>query len=191
MAAGQMGEMAAAAAGVPVMDAFLPYKQTVPAIQAQPIDGVWTISTIAKRIRIEGGRAYALDPWLHGLSLRVRPDMVVTQNIRPTGPGTFEAEDLPLSGPSVMQVQTGGVLAVNVKGMLGPASFVLRPVELNDPNAYAAFMEEAGVTPITLAGGSPGAGYTPVSDNTPDNEPDDNAPGNESDDNDEWNFDDQ
>jgi len=37
--------------------AFLPMKEAVPRSQPADIDGVWRISTIGKRIRIEAGRA--------------------------------------------------------------------------------------------------------------------------------------
>ena len=57
--------------------AALPMKDSVPASQSSAIDGVWTISTLGKRIRIEGGRAYAVDSWIHAFLWEVQPDMVV------------------------------------------------------------------------------------------------------------------
>ncbi len=58
---------------VPQVPAFLPNETDVPMGQKLPIDGDWIISTIHKRIRIEGGRAYALDPWVHLFVLKIEP----------------------------------------------------------------------------------------------------------------------
>ena len=41
--------------------AFLPNKDAVPISKAMAIDGDWRINTIGKVIRIEGGRAYAVE----------------------------------------------------------------------------------------------------------------------------------
>ena len=93
-----MTQALAEAAGIPQIPAFLPDKYSVTRSEALPIDGVWMISTIRKKIRIEQGRAYALDPWLHLFVLKVQPDMVVMQNFRRTDAGRYAADDLPLMG---------------------------------------------------------------------------------------------
>lgn len=72
---------------IPQIPAFLPMAHTVAKTQPMPIDGTWTISATGKQIRIEGGRAYAVDPWVHLFVLKIQPNMVVIKDIKPTGPG--------------------------------------------------------------------------------------------------------
>ncbi len=43
--------------------AILPNKADVQATEVSPIDGDWIVSANNKRIRIDRGRAYALDTW--------------------------------------------------------------------------------------------------------------------------------
>lgn len=112
--------------------AFLPRVQDVAPSESLPIDGVWRISTIGKRIRIDDGRAYAVDPWLHLLVLHVQPEMVVIQNIRRTGPGRYGGDDLPLMGKLTATLDASGTLNVNVAGALAPVRYRLIPVEMED-----------------------------------------------------------
>lgn len=114
LAAGTMGDAFAAAAGIPQMDAFLPYSTQVPETEPLAIDGDWKISTLGKTIRIEKGRAYALDPWTHALTLKIRPNMVIIRDIRQTGPNTFTGQDLPLLGASTMTQLPDGRISVSV-----------------------------------------------------------------------------
>jgi len=127
LSAGPAGEMALQAAGLPQFQAFLPNKAAVPAVQAMDIDGVWTISTIGKRIKIDRGRAYAVDPWLHLMSLKIQPDMVVMQNMQQTAQDTYVADDLPLMGKASLRTSAGGAIDVTVQGALGPATYKLIP----------------------------------------------------------------
>lgn len=127
---------AAGNAGVPQIPAFLPDKNSVPETEPLPIDGVWMISSIGKRIRIDRGRAYAVDPWLHFFVLKVQPDMVVLQNFRRNGvAGRFTADDLPLQGPATFQLQPNGNLKASVQGVLGPANYDLIRREPTFPDA--------------------------------------------------------
>ena len=137
-AAQDMSEVIAEAAGVPQIPAFLPDKYSVARTQALPIDGVWMISTIRKKIRIEQGRAYAVDPWLHLLVLKVQPDMVVMQNFRRTGAGQYGADDLPLLGPADMRLNAEGNLDVTVQGKFGPVRYALIRLEPQFPEALTA-----------------------------------------------------
>lgn len=123
------------AAGIPQIDAFLPDKYSVEESDALPIDGVWMISSIKKKIRIERGRAYAVDSWLHLFTLKVQPDMVVLQNFERTAPGEYSADDLPLLGPAAMKLLPDGNISVKVKGALGPASYRLIKRDLADSAA--------------------------------------------------------
>lgn len=133
LAAGGMGDAFAQAAGIPQMNAFLPNKATVAATERMDIDGVYTISTIGKAIQIDRGRAYAIDGWLHMLTLKVQPDMVVIRNIQKTGPNTYVGDDLPLMGKAEMTVSPEGAIAVTVAGSLGPVQYVLIPAAGTSP----------------------------------------------------------
>ncbi len=112
--------------------AFLPMADSVPRTEATDIDGVWRVSTISKNIRIEGGRAYAVDGWLHLFTLQIEPNMVVIRNIQPDGMGGYTGEDLPLMGKWQAKPAADGALDVFVASALGPASYRLLPVELDN-----------------------------------------------------------
>lgn len=137
-AAQDLTETIANAAGVPQIPAFLPDRYSVARSEALPIDGVWMISTLKKKIRIEQGRAYAVDPWLHLFVLKVQPDMVVMQNFRRTAPGKYAADDLPLMGPAELALNTEGNLDVRVQGTFGPVKYGLVRVEAQ----YAAALTQ-------------------------------------------------
>ncbi len=131
-------EMIADAAGVPQIPAFLPDKYSIQPTEPLSIDGVWMVSSLRKKIRIEQGRAYAVDPWLHLFVLKIQPDMVVMQNMRRTGTGTFAADDLPLMGPAVMTLNGSGNLDVSVQGALGPAKYGLVRLESHYPDELSS-----------------------------------------------------
>ncbi|MDZ7668749.1 MAG: hypothetical protein U5Q16_04755 [Gammaproteobacteria bacterium] len=153
-------------AGVPKIAAFLPDQYSVAKTEALPIDGVWRVDTINKKIRIEQGRAYALDPWRHMFVLQVSPGMVVLQNFRRTGTGTYSADDLPLLGPAAMTLAQDGNLDVVVQGKLGPARYRLIRLDAQYPEALSEELAAVGgrgtlpgVTPMP----SPQPYPTPVS----------------------------
>ena len=116
------------AAQIPEIPAFLPMAHTIPAGSPSAIDGTWRISSLGKRIRIEGGRAYALDSWLHLFVLKIQPNMVVIKNIRRVGRNKYSGEDLPLMGKWQAIKDTSGALTVSVAGVLGPVQYRLEPV---------------------------------------------------------------
>ncbi len=161
-------EAIAGAARIAQVNAFLPDKYSVTETEALPIDGVWMISTIGKKIRIERGRAYAVDPWLHMFVLKVEPDMVVLRNFQRTGAGQYAAEDLPLLGPATFQLQPDCNLSVTVKGALGPASYVLIKREADDPaalEAEIAALNGNAVSPPPSAAPAPApGGANPLAD---------------------------
>ena len=127
---------------IPQVPAFLPSSTDVPMGQKLPIDGDWIISTIQKRIRIEGGRAYALDPWVHMFVLKIEPLMVVLKDIQRTGPGRYSGQDLPLMGPLTAALGPDGSLGVTVAGAMGTSRYSLIPVRLDDPQGFA--LERSG-----------------------------------------------
>jgi hypothetical protein len=128
IAAGPMGDAFAAAAGIPQMDAFLEYESQVPPTQALPIDGDYTISTLGKRIRIDRGRSYALDPWTHAMTLKIRPNMVIAKDFRQISATEYTSQDLPLLGTATMKVQPDGRIDVNVASF-PPYKYALLPVQ--------------------------------------------------------------
>jgi len=130
---------------IPQIPAFLPTADQVPATQPMPLDGTWLVNTIRKKIRIEGGRAYAVDPWLHMFVLKVEPGMVVLRDIAPAAPGKYTGSDLPLMGQLTATVQPDRSLAVSVQGALMPVQYKLIPVQLDNPRWYAQEMTAAGI----------------------------------------------
>ena len=121
---------------VPQIPAFLPYSTDVPMTKKLPIDGEWVINNIRKRIRIEGGRAYAVDSWLHLFVLKIQPLMVVSKNWRRTGKGKYEGEDLPLLGPFTATLDPSGNMQMRVQGAMGPVNLTLSPVRLDSRRRF-------------------------------------------------------
>ena len=109
--------------------AALPSVESVEPGEATSADGTYVVSTINKRITIENGRAYVVDPWTTGLIFRVQEGMVTLRNFRETGPDTFEADDLPMMGKVVFNRQPNGTLQGVVKGVMGEAKYALVPTE--------------------------------------------------------------
>ena len=182
LAASVCSPLSAQTPTVPQIPAFLPRVDQGAATQPMPLDGTWLISTIGKKIRIEAGRAYAYDGWLHLFVLKVEPGMVVIRNITPTGPGQYSGEDLPLMGQWSAKVQADRSLSVSVAGALGPVSYKLMPVQLDNPQWYAQEMQAAGLSPqygvqtggyqfTQPAGGAPQQGYQPAPGYTPQQPP--------------------
>jgi len=121
---------------IPEIPAFLPMAHSVPAGEPSPIDGEWVISSISKRIRIQGGRAYALDPWLHMFVLRVKPLMVVINNISTTDGQNYTGKDLPLMGAWSANLDRDGNLSVSVQTAFGPVKYALMSVRLDDRELF-------------------------------------------------------
>ncbi len=122
----------------------------VPKTQPLAIDGTWTITSIGKRIRIEAGRAYAVDPWVHMFVLQIQPGMVVLEDLRSTAPGHYVGKDLPLMGQLKADLTPGGTLNVTVAGAFGPADYQLVPVQIDDQSWFAR--ARSGQPPLPAAG---------------------------------------
>lgn len=135
----------AAHAQVPAM---LPNKDAVPATEAMPIDGDWRVNTIGKIIRIEGGRAYAVEGWTHAFVFRVQPDMVTIRNISQTGDNEYVGDDLPMMGKVTMKVVSPDRIEASVPGLFGPVRYTLTRV--------AASQYEAPSNPPMFAVVGPG-----------------------------------
>lgn len=91
-----LGSLAAPAPVEAQIHALLPTIDEMEQLEPLPIEGVWQIREIGKRIVIEGGHAYAEDSWVHMLLFRIEPDQVVITNIRELPNGDFIGRDLPL-----------------------------------------------------------------------------------------------
>jgi len=113
--------------GATSAQAQLPDVASVAPGEATDADGTYVVSTINKRITIENGRAYVIDPWTQALIFRIQPGMVTLQNFRQTGPDTFEADDLPMMGKVVFNRQPNGTLQGVVQGAFGEAKYALVP----------------------------------------------------------------
>lgn len=109
-------------AGLPKVENVAPGAET-------DADGTYVVSTINKRITIERGRAYVVDPWTTALIFTVQAGMVTLQNFRQTGPDTFEADDLPMMGKVVFNRQPNGTLQGVVQGAMGKAQYALVPTD--------------------------------------------------------------
>lgn len=163
---------------IPQIPAFLPYSTDVAMSERYPIDGEWVVNTIRKRIRIEAGRAYAIDSWLHLFVLKVEPLMVVIQDIQRTGPGQYSGYDLPLMGAWNATLMPDGTLNVTVQGTLGPVSYKLIPMRQDNPELFA--QEKAGqynqpalTTPPSISTPTPPPATQPVEQPvTPPTQPD-------------------
>ncbi len=121
---------------IPQIPAFLPWSHDVPMTEKLPIDGEWMITAIRKRIRIEGGRAYAVDSWLHLFVLKIEPMMVVQKQWRRTGPGEYAGEDLPLMGPFTATLNPNGQMTMRIQGVMGPVTLTLVPVRADDQRRF-------------------------------------------------------
>lgn len=108
--------------------AFLPNKTAVPASEPMEIDGDWRVSTIGKVIRIEAGRAYAVEGWTHAFVLQVQPDMVTIRNIRQTADNEYVGDDLPLMGKVTLRHVSPDRIEASVPGLLGPVRYTLTRV---------------------------------------------------------------
>ncbi len=112
--------------------ALLPTADSVPAGKATDIDGIWRISTNGAKVRIQGGRAYAVDGWQH-LTFWIYPNMVVTKDIKPDGMGCYSGYDLVLLGNWQAKPAADGALDIHVASVT-PVSLRLLPVELDNPD---------------------------------------------------------
>jgi len=155
LAIGYTASSNAQSPGVPQIPAMLPDQYSVPPTEALPIDGVWLISSIRKKIRIDQGRAYAVDPWLHMFVLKVEPGMVVLQNFRRTGPGQYAADDLPLMGPAAFTLTAQGNLSATVQGMFGPIRYELVRIQPQFPEQLTAEIQAATNQQIAMPGYTP------------------------------------
>ena len=137
--------------------AFLPNKSAVPASEPMEIDGDWHVNTIGKVIRIEEGRAYAVEGWTHAFVLQVQPDMVTIRNIQQTSDNEYVGDDLPLMGKVTLRHVSQDRIEASVPGLLGPIRYTLTRVgeaTSAEPDGPPMFVS-AGEPSDPVAGGDP------------------------------------
>jgi len=120
------------------LGAALPNRYAVDLADPLAIDGIWRISTNDKRLRIERGRAFAVDGWNHALLFQVKPEQVTITNLREAGPGQFLGRDILLNGDAELTLREDGNLDVKVSMFPFPAKFVLIREGLDDPDALSS-----------------------------------------------------
>lgn len=123
---------------VPEIGAFLPSVVEVAPSKPMIIDGLWKISSLNKMVRVDRGRIYAIEGWTHMFVLKIKPGMVVIQNLEETIEGTYTGDDLPLAGPLKAKLTGDSILDVTVVGALGEVRYQLIPQQLDDQKAFNA-----------------------------------------------------
>ena len=134
------GALASAKPWIVSLGAALPTRYAVDLAQPLAIAGIWRISTNNKRLRIERGRAFAVDGWNHALLFKVKPDQVTMTNMREAQPGRYLGRDILLNGDAELTVREDGDLDVTVKLFPFPAKFKLLREGLDDPDALKAIV---------------------------------------------------
>lgn len=119
------------------LGATLPDRYAVDLGVPLPIDGVWRISSNDKRLRIERGRAFAIDGWNHALLFRVEPEQVTTTGLRRESPGLYLGRDILLNADTRLTLREDGNLDVWAGTFPFPVEFQLIRVALDDPDALA------------------------------------------------------
>jgi hypothetical protein len=127
---------------IPEVGAFLPSITKVKPKEVSVVDGLWSVSSIDKVVRIDRGRIYAIDSWMHLLVLKIKPGMVVIHPFTEQFPGIFVGDDLPLQGPLRAELTGDRILDVTVKGALGEVNYQLIPQQLDDPAGFNELVKE-------------------------------------------------
>ena len=117
---------------MPEINAFLPKVVDVKPGEPSALDGLWTISSIDKNVRIDRGRIYAIDSWNHMLVLKVKPGMVVIKDVEEQDIGVYSGYDMPLTGEWRAELTGDRILDCRV----GKARYQMIPQQLDDPEAF-------------------------------------------------------
>ncbi|MFW8591455.1 hypothetical protein ACOI22_11680 [Glaciecola sp. 2405UD65-10] len=127
---------------IPEIGVFFPSITKVKPKEVSVVDGLWSVSSIDKVVRIDRGRIYAIDGWLHMFVLNIKPGTVVIHPFTEQFPGIFVSDDLPLQGPLRAELTGDRILDVTVKGALGDVNYQLIPQKLDDPAGFNALVKE-------------------------------------------------
>ena len=129
------GELRPSPRGLVSITAALPGRDSVRAGNALPFDGIWRIASIDKRIRFEGGRAFAVDAWNHLLVFRVQPEQVVLRDLVQTAPGEWSGRDILLQVDARMTLRENGDMDLRLATFPFPTTLLLERQALDDPEA--------------------------------------------------------
>ncbi|MGE3690019.1 MAG: RICIN domain-containing protein [Novosphingobium sp.] len=121
--------------------AQLPVFGEVEPAEALEIDGIWKVVGLGKRVLIEKGHSYVLDPWVHLFTVKVDKGQVVSTSITRAGPRTFSAYDNLLQQRMIWRVNADRSISASGSGFLAP-SFRMEPVELARPRAFEDMLEK-------------------------------------------------
>jgi hypothetical protein len=121
---------------VPEIGAFLPSVVDVKPSQVLPIDGLWSVSSLDKVVRIDRGRVYAIEGWMHLLLFKIKPGMVVIKGLKEESDGVYAGDDLPLQGPLKATLTGDRILDIKVAGALGEVRYQMIPQQLDDQDAF-------------------------------------------------------
>ena len=106
--------------------------------QPLPIDGIWRLRELNKKVAIEGGHVFALEGWTHLLVWAVEPGMVTSTRLRQTDRQKLIAYDALLKREMEWTVREDGtIFASGGEGLLDP-KFSLEPVQLSYPEVFEA-----------------------------------------------------
>ena len=117
----------------------LPTVAEVPAGAPLPIDGIYILQENGKRYRAEAGRIWILDPLVIG-PVRTDPGQVTGRDLLQTGPTTYHGSDIGTGGPTTITAHPDRLTMVT-RGPIGLVNYTMLPVELDDPEWYAAQLE--------------------------------------------------
>ncbi|MEZ5736111.1 MAG: hypothetical protein R3E09_09955 [Novosphingobium sp.] len=80
-----------------------------------PIDGMYTIREIDKRIMIENGYIYAVDSWIHALIFKIMPNQIIVRDIVPLPDGSYVSQNLTMSGNMTIEPAPDGSLLATIR----------------------------------------------------------------------------
>jgi len=127
---------------IPEVGAFLPSIVDVKPGKLTPVDGLWSISSLDKVVRIDRGRIYAIEGWNHLLVFKIKPGMVVIKQFKEEGQGMYTGQDLPLQGPLKAMLTGDRILDVTVAGAMGEVRYQMIPQQLDDPDAFNRLVKD-------------------------------------------------
>lgn len=122
--------------------AMLPTENTVAAGEPLAIDGVWKVRGLQKDVRIERGRIYALESWVHAFIFTIQPGMVTARDIQHQSLGVYAGNELSLASRVTYRLQRDGSIVATTASLI-PATFIFDPVRLDFPGVYAIEIVEA------------------------------------------------
>ena len=133
-----IGDLAAGSMGLQQNSNAFPIATMVPASEALPIDGVWQLGDLNKRVEMDRGRMVAIDPWTFLFTKKVLPGSVLIRDIRQTAPGQYQGFDLAWGKPVTFSETVTGTIGVRVQTFPLPVSYDLLPISGPQPRPIDA-----------------------------------------------------